>query len=122
MNEHENYNYETDFDALLEFLNSLPKPEIKLLNFKRYREMMQSAQNLQQVFPNANINAEINQYFNLGSISVEIPDLSAMNLQKFSITINKANNFEIYPLTNGNLRLDVTFQNIINGYYGEEHS
>ena len=124
MNEQENFDGETALDMLLNYMRLLPKPTIKRLNFKRYQEMMQSAYSLQQLIAGATsskgVTVEIHQDFNLGAISIELPDLCVMHPQKFSRIVNTADNFEIYPLTNGNLRIDVTFQNIIKGYYGEE--
>lgn len=124
MNEQENFDYKTGLDALLNYMKMLQKPTLKLLNFERYQEMMQSAYNLQQLIsetiPNGSLTVEINQDFNLGAISVELPDLCVMHPQKLADIVSKADNFEVCPLINGNLRLDVTFQNVIKGYYGEE--
>lgn len=125
MNEQENFDCENVLDELADLISSLPKPTLKLLDFNRYREMLQCACDLrhsaEEALSDKSIAVEIDQYFNLGYISVDIPDLCVMQPQKFAAAVSKADNFEIYPLTNGNLRLDITFHNVMQCYYGEEY-
>lgn len=124
MNKQENYDYETTLDALLDYLRWLPKPAVQLLNVQRYRKMMEAAARLQKLVaettPEGSMNIEIDQDFNLGSISIELPELSVQHPRAFSQVIHEADNFEIYPLTNGNVRLDITFQRILKPIHGKE--
>lgn len=126
MNEQENYNYETALDALLDCIRWLPKPTVKLLNIPKYRKMMETAVALQMLLGETAdegcISIEIDQDFYLGTISVELSELSIQNPQRFSQIISNADNFEIYPLSNGKLRLDITLQNILKGYYERGNS
>ncbi len=123
MYEKENYNYETDSDALTDFMKRLPNPTVKLLNFPKYWKMIKVAYNLQKLMEESNsdgsITVEILQEFNLGAVSVELPILTVLQPQGFAAVVSKADNFEIYPLTNGNLRMDITFQSVLKGYYEE---
>ena len=56
---------------------------------------------------------DVDQIFNLGSISVELDTLTIDKPQIFADIICKADNFEIYPLTNGRIKLDLTFQSVL---------
>lgn len=120
----DNHDYETALDALLDYFNLLPKATVKLLNLSRYQLLMETAAALQKVLaeslPEGSLMIHIDVDFNLGSISGELPELSVMNPKALSDILQHADNYEIYPLTNGNLRLDVVFQNILKGCYGEE--
>lgn len=124
MNKQENYDYETALDALLDYLRWLPKPTVQLLNIQRYRKMMEAAARLQKLVaettPEGSMDIEIDQDFNLGSISIELPELSVLHPRAFSQVILEADNFEIYPLTNGNVRLDITFQRILKPIHRKE--
>lgn len=124
MNKQENFDYETTLDALLDYFRWLPKPTVQILNIRQYHKMMETAARLQQLVaetvPEGSMDIEIDQNFNLGSISIELPELSVQNPQAFSRIIREADNFELYPLTNGNVRLDITFQRILKPIHGKE--
>ncbi len=126
MNEQENDDYETALDALVDHIQRLLKPTVKVLNFQRYQQMMEAAAALQKfvagTIPEGCLNIEIEQKYNLGLISIELPELSMLHPLAFVQSIRKADNFEIYPLTNGNIRLDITFQRILNSCYGKGNS
>ena len=59
------------------------------------------------------LDIDVDPTFNLGSITVELDSLSVDEPLAFADVIYKADNFEIYPLTNGKIRLDVTFQSVL---------
>lgn len=115
--ESNNFDYETTLDALLDYINQLPKSTVKLLDVSRYQLLMETAAALQKLLaetiPEGSLTVEIDPDFNLGCISSELPELSVTNPQTFSVILKNADNCEIYPLTNGNLRLDITFQRIL---------
>lgn len=56
---------------------------------------------------------DVDTTFNQGSITVELDSLSVDEPLAFADVIYKADNFGIYPLTNGKIRLDVTFQSVL---------
>lgn len=115
--ESNNFDYETTLDALLDYINQLPKSTVKLLDVSRYQLLMETAAALQKLLaetiPEGSLTVEIDPDFNLGCISSELPELSVTNPQTLSVILKNADNCEIYPLTNGNLRLDITFQRIL---------
>lgn len=116
-NSFEEQNFDSTFDALINYFKHLPKATIKMINPKRYRLMLEVAAQLTDLLKKTllegEINIEINQLFNLGSISIELESLTINDPNAFSELICKADNFEIYPLTNGNVKLDITFQSVL---------
>ena len=117
MDRSENFNSNWDSDALPDLFESLSQPKVKLLNLKRYKEMAQSFRNLLELLyddvAEKDIELNIEQDFNMGYISVRLSELSILCPQRFSDIISDAGNFEIYPLADGNIRLDITFQNVL---------
>ena len=120
-----NHEYHDDFEIneeeILEFFRNLPQPQIKVLNLKRFAQMFQAARKLmtlmQKSIPEGEIEINIDRDFNLGSISVEFDDMIADAPMDFAEIISCADNFEIYPLTNGKARLDITFQSVLKSVY-----
>ena len=110
-------NYENTLDALLDFMKSLPQPTLKVLNTERYALMLKTAADLKELLcqtaESGCIDIDLVQEFNLGSISFEAPDLVVYDSETFAKIISVCDNVEIYPLTNGNLRLNLTFQSVL---------
>ena len=109
-------------DALIELIKKQPVPPLKYPNIVKYRAMMRSAEKLQALLKDDCVDVKIIPEFNIGSISVELPELSVDLTQAFADIIVGADNFEIYPLVNGNIRLDITFQSVLKSYFGDEKS
>lgn len=115
----ENYNdFEDVMEGLMGFLEELPQATVKILNFDRYKLMLQTAAKLTNLLrenlTDGEISIEINEKFNLGTISVEMETLTITSPAVFADLICKADNFEVYPLCNANIRLDITFQRVLN--------
>ena len=110
-------NYENTLDALLDFMKSLPQPTLKVLNTERYALILKTAADLKELLcqtaESGCIDIDLVQEFNLGSISFEAPDLVVYDSETFAKIISVCDNVEIYPLTNGNLRLNLTFQSVL---------
>ena len=109
-------------DALIELIKKQPVPPLKYPNIIKYRAMMRSAEKLQALLKDEGVDVKIIPEFNIGSISVELSDLSVDLTHEFADIIAGADKFEIYPLLNGNIRLDITFQSVLKSYYGDEKS
>lgn len=109
--------YETTFDALVDYIKCLPKATVKMINPSQYRLLMRTASQLTDLLrrnePEGELNIEIDDTLNLGSISVELDSLTVEEPLAFADVIYKADNFEIYPLVNGKIRLDITFQGVL---------
>ena len=108
-----------DFNAFMQqFDEWQSKPHMFVVNKNRV-QAMECAYNLMrkvihEYTPDAKI--EINMsVVNDGSasISVETDELVVHNVHNFISIISEANNFEVYPLNNGNIRIVIMFNGII---------
>ncbi|MDO4562606.1 MAG: hypothetical protein Q4C12_02095 [Clostridia bacterium] len=112
-----NYNFENLFDVLVEFFNTLPKDRVKIINFKRYQQMLKTAAMLKECLSKTmcegEITIDVTEQFNLGSVSTTLDSLTIDNPSEFINIVSQADNFEIYPLTNGKIRIDITFQSVL---------
>lgn len=115
--EENEYNFETAMDALIAFFNFLPKDKIKMIDFDRYKTMMQTAAELKDILAESHeegqLDIDICDMFNMGSITTQLSDLTVCNIPQFTEMISKADNFEIYPKTDGTLQLNITFQSVL---------
>lgn len=114
---YEENNFETVLEGLMGFMKSMPKSQVKMLNPSRYKLMLRTAAQLtdllRKTVSDGELEIDVDPTFNLGSITVELDSLSVDEPLAFADVIYKADNFEIYPLTNGKIRLDVTFQSVL---------
>ena len=112
---YEENNFDTVMEGLMGFMKSLPKSQVKMLNPSRYKLMLRTAAQLtdllRKTVSEGELEIDVDPTFNLGSITVD--SLSVDEPLAFADVIYKADNFEIYPLTNGKIRLDVTFQSVL---------
>lgn len=118
----ENYNeFENTLEGLMNFIEELPQAKLKVLNLERYKTMMGVAAKLtailQEYNPEGKITIDVNEKFNLGSISAELDSLTITSPVIFAELIRPADNFEVYPLTCGKIRLDITFQSVLKSIY-----
>ncbi len=106
-------------DAIAEWIREVPKPTITIIAFENFKRMLHSFCHIRKAFEEAGYRicpqVEIDPLFHLGSISIEAADISELNISNFSIALSDADVFEIYPLTNGKLRLELTFHGILKG-------
>lgn len=95
---------------------STPKARIKVINYTKLKNMLSIICKLKRIieYPNntKKICIDIDPQFNLGSITVELDSLTVYNVAEFVDTLKDSDNFEVYPLINGNIRVDITFQKI----------
>ena len=114
---YEENNFETVLEGLMGFMKSMPKDQVKMLNPSRYKLMLRTAAQLtdllRKTVSDGELEIDVDPTFNLGSITVELDLLSVDEPLAFADVIYKADNFEVYPLTNGKIRLDVTFQSVL---------
>lgn len=114
---YEENNFDTVLEGLMGFMKSLPKSQVKMLNPSRYKLMLRTAAQLtdllRKTVSDGELEIDVDPTFNLGLITVELDSLSVDEPLAFADVIYKADNFEIYPLTNGKIRLDVTFQSVL---------
>ena len=120
MHEHNNYeenNFDTVLEGLIDFMESIPKSRVKILNLGRYKLMLKTAAQLtdllRKTVSDGEMEINVDPAFNLGTITVDLDSLSVVDPGVFADVIRKADNFEFYPLTNGKIRLDVTFRSVL---------
>lgn len=114
----ENHNeFENALEGLMNFIEELPQAKLKVLNLEKYRTMMEVAAKLTAVLQEHNskgeITIDVNETFNLGSVSVELDSLTITSPVIFAELIRLSDSFEVYPLTCGKIRLEITFQRIL---------
>ena len=104
-------------EGLFEFIRQQNDNQVKMINPTRYRLMLQTAAQLttllKKTTSEGELNITVNPTFNLGAITVELDDLTVDDPLAFADLIHRADNFEIYPLTNGKIKLDITFQSVL---------
>ena len=104
-------------DELLAYLASLPPPAVTMLNPARYQAMMNSAQKLKELltrnYMEGQIQCSVDKHHLFGTVTVEMIDLSVTTIPLFLATIEEADAVEIYPLVNGNIRFEITFQEVL---------
>lgn len=118
MNNHfEEEKYDNVLDALISYIQNLPKSTVKLLNLERYKLMMATAAHLTELlkksYSEGELDIDIDTTFNMGSISIELESLMISDPVAFANLIHTADNFEVYPLTNGNVRLSIAFHSVL---------
>lgn len=105
------------FDGLTEYLKTLPRATVKLLDGQRYQRMHDTARKLDDILRDGMnegcVVAEVKESHNAGVITAELDDLTVFKPYAFAEVIAAADNFEIYPLTNGKLRLSILFRSML---------
>lgn len=109
----ESENYDTAFDALMGFLNYLSENTVKVINLARYKTMMQTAAELKEILSagqgKGEFDVEICDLLNYGAITVTLDELVAQDTALFAAMIARADNFEVYPRTDGRIQLNIMF-------------
>ena len=121
MNEEYSGEYEEEYDDCLEgmlaLLASLPQESVKLLNVPKYKQMLIAASRLKDLLcmsgESGEIEINLHREFNMGSITAEIPSFTVREPALFVEVIKEADNFEIYPLVNGNIKIGISFQSVL---------
>lgn len=119
--EHTNPDEEEDdssrFEALIEFLKSLPRPEVSILNQKRAEEMKIAYQAILKAVdltsPGATIVCDQSEYApDVGRITIEGVCIEIKDSVWFQRAASFSDNSEVYPLVNGKVRMTLGFNNM----------
>ena len=112
------YSY-PELDELTELIRRMPQPKVKSLNVPRLMQLVRTAERLRRLLEKTGepvgVELGIDELFNLGSVSVKLDMLTVFEPEEFAALIAPADNFEVYPLTDGTVRLDITFQSVLLG-------
>ena len=108
-----------NFEAFLkQFDEWQSKPHMFIVNKERMKVMGAAYDRLANIIheytPEANVEINMN-VVNDGSasLSVETDELVVHNVQDFISIIQEANNFEVYPLNNGNIKIAIMFNGVM---------
>ena len=108
-----------DFKAFLKQYNEwCNKPHMFVVNKKRMDAMEKAHDIMEKIIhkytPEASVEINMNAV-NDGSavISVETDEIVVHNVQDFISIIKEADNFEIYPLNNGNIKIAIMFNGVM---------
>ena len=117
--EFEESSCEAFVDQFAEFIRQTSENRVKVINIERYMLMLKNAIHLkallsEEVETEAHVSIEINDLFNSGSISANLNELVIHDPTEFSALISEADNFEIYPKTDGTIQLNITFYSVLN--------
>ena len=108
---------DAELEGIMKLLKQLPQSPVKIFDFVRYTAMLQTAAELRQILAEhdatGQADIEICNQFNLGSVTARLTDLTVDNIPQFVRMVSKADNFEIYPRTDGTIQLDLTFQSVL---------
>ena len=108
---------QTDFSALDDLIKLVCESAqpITLLNAKRFEEMSDTKAHLERLLPShVKITLSVDPLFCLGGLRIEVDELSfsEQELCSFFLSCSLADHLEIYPLTNGNIMLCMTFRHM----------
>ena len=112
MNENENFEV---LDAFLQILKKkLEQSRVQILDATRFKEFESAYNALSEITPDAEIVYDMHE-LNDGSgyIQIETNELIFYDIPRFCKAIEKADNFEIYPLTTGKIQMAVTFNGVM---------
>ena len=109
-----------NFETFLKQFNEWQsKPHMFVVNNKRMKVMENAYEQLEEIIhkytPDTRVEVNMS-VVNDGSasMSVETDELVVHNVQDFISVIKEANNFEIYPLNNGNIKIAIMFNGVMN--------
>ncbi len=107
-----------EVDALIEYLQSLPRPEVSILNPLRVQQLRFSGAMIKRVLRQTGCDATIvcKQHElepSVGVVRVEGVPLEIADMDGFTKAVSFATSTEILPLANGKVRMSLTFHGLL---------
>ena len=109
---------ERQLDSLLDAVGELIEKEdqqAQILNFPRVKQLEFALEALKILLKDQDvkITSKLNEPFkSMGSVSVEGKNIMFSRTKWFNRVAGVASNVEVYPLTNGNIRMTFTFHGL----------
>ena len=109
------YDWENDpvIKGLVETLKRAPKSNAKMLNFPVFANMIAAKIGLDMLLQESGgdgiVRIELSSNFSCGSVKVDMDSLEVYKPQLFAAATELADNFEVYALANGKIRLALMF-------------
>lgn len=102
-----------EVDMLVDYIKQIARPELKIIDPARIASATKAKTILDRAFMEAKSNAravvQLDPFFSTATVSAEAEDLVFYDPQAFSLAIADADNFEVYPLENGKIRISIMF-------------
>ncbi len=107
-----------EFDAFVESLARLRRDSVSILNLPRVRAMRFACAAIKKVLRESGCFATIickqsDLAPDVGFVSVEGKEIDIRNMEWFCRAAEFADNTEVYPLTNGKVRMTFGFNNLL---------
>lgn len=107
-----------EVDALIEYLQSLPRHEVSILNPDRVQQLRFSGAMMKKILRQTGSKAKIEcrqHEFepNVGVVRIEGVALDIADMDGFNKAAQFADNTEIYPLRENKVRMTFTFHNLL---------
>ena len=107
-----------EIDALIEYLNTLPRHEVFMLNNLRVLQMRFACATIKKVLREtrsaAKIECKQHEFDpNVGVVRVEGASLNVVDIEGFVRASEFASNTEIYPLSTNKVRMTFTFHGML---------
>jgi hypothetical protein len=111
------YEMDEQTQAIIEALGTeieLGESDPQMLNIPRLLQMIDAFNQLRTMkWEACEISCMLHEpYISMGVISVETAEIKVDNLRALQRVLRNASNMEIYPLVNGNLKMNITFHGI----------
>jgi len=110
-----------DFESFLKWLKKAEeKQQLKAMLYdpRRLLEFKQAYDGLckiaSETSPDIKVNVSVNKYHDgIGSFTIETDEFVSRNVEEFVNSLKNSSTFEVYPLLNGNIRIGVTFHDVM---------
>lgn len=99
-------------EAMCQLMRMTPD-RTKLLEVERWKEMLTAKEFLEEILreigEETTVRIHMDLSFSAAALTVELEDFYVLKPEKFVEIIRLADNFEVYPLRNGGMRMGFTF-------------
>jgi hypothetical protein len=108
-----------ELDPLLEMLREeLNKPRAFFVNPKRFYEFQAACAGISEIVlevnPDAKIQYEVNEFGDgAAAVRIDMRDLEVTDIKRFYDAVRYADNFEIYPISSGHIRMAMMFYGVL---------
>ncbi len=116
--EFDDYEFEDEFDAWVEeFLKNQPKEIVTVVDFERYKNMIQTVARLTKLFDAAGTQAEVEIEvmvdFCSGVAIIGLDDLVVKDTKQFASLVSRADSYEVYSRTDEKVQIILGFESIL---------
>lgn len=107
----------TVLDDLIRFIAVAPKPKTQMVDPKMLLALVNVGAKLErllrEVEANTRVELQFDPMFATATLTAELDELTIYSIPDFCAVVAAAANFEVYPLTNGKIRLSILFRRAV---------